>query len=66
MLGKISADKSFKYFSYFSKKEGFDISCKLFLRRQFAKPITGENISYFREKEGFQISCKWFLRRQFA
>ena len=30
MLGKISADDSWKYFSYFSKKNGFDI------RRQFS------------------------------
>ena len=30
MLGKILADDILKYFSYFSEKIGFDISCKLF------------------------------------
>ena len=29
MLGKISANGNLKYFSYFSQKIGFDISCKL-------------------------------------
>ena len=28
-LGKISADDSLKYFSYFFQKTGYDISCKL-------------------------------------
>ena len=28
-LGKFSADDIFKYFSYFSQKTGYDISCKL-------------------------------------
>ena len=33
---KTSADDILKYFSYFSQKKGFHISCKLSPRRQFA------------------------------
>ena len=36
MLGKISRDDYFKYFSYFSQQIYFNISCKLSPWRQFA------------------------------
>ena len=38
-LGKISADKILKYFSYFSQKIGFDISWKAYFLGKIKKNI---------------------------
>ena len=47
MQGKISADNILKYFSYFSQKIGFDISCKLspkeYSLQEMSKPVFWDN-----------------------
>ena len=61
-LEKVSADNILKYFSYFYKETGFDISCKLSLMETIYMkcliPVSGKN-----KKHIISLSSAEFAQR---